>query len=124
MILDGQKFLLELSELPSETYEHFFAESACRLGLGAVFDRNDLRLLLEASLCAASCNYAFNSCCRCGISNGIDHEPHRSRLEYEFMAARDLFYTSPGWQNLARSKRAQLEKNFLRVSVGDEKLLW
>jgi hypothetical protein len=124
MITDGQKFLLELVELPLETYEHFFAERAWRLGLGAVFDRNDLRLLYEASLCAASCNYAFNECCRCGFSSAVQHEPHRTRLEYDYMAARDLFYASPGWQNLAESKRAQVEQSFLNVSVRDDQLAW
>ena len=124
MISEGDQFLKQLASVPAETFEHGFAESAGRLNLGIVFDRNDLRLLFEVSLCALSCNMAINGYCGWGNPKAAADERYRTELEHEFMAARDLFYACPGWQNLEESARRHVDLAFLRVAVDDDLLAW
>lgn len=121
---EGQTFLCELAALPADTYEHFFARCAAELQLGLVMDRNDLRLLYEASFTANACNLALNRECACAGAAASSMEARRTRMEYAFMAARDLFYASPGWQNLASAKRISLEQRFLQVAVRGDLLAW
>lgn len=121
---DGERFLRELAELPPDTYENFFARCALELGLGMVFDRNDLRLLYEASFSATACNLAFNTHCLCADGGQARNEARRTRLEREFMAARDLFYASPGWQNLPDSRKESIAECLLRVVVRDDLMAW
>jgi len=39
-----QQFLEELADLPPDTFDHRFAKTSARLGLGVLFDRNELKL--------------------------------------------------------------------------------
>lgn len=124
MKTDGQQFLQELADLPPDTFDHRFAKTSARLGLGVLFDRNELKLLYEASLRALVCNLAINGI---GAENGVispEQEGERRQFEQEFMEARDLFYASPGWQNLAESARRSVEECFLSVFVLDDRLAW
>jgi hypothetical protein len=120
---EGKKFLRELARLPVDTYEFYFSRCANELGLGFVLDRNDLRLLFEASFSATSCNLTLNESCAC-LTQPIKQEIIRRRLEQEFMVAREVFFASPGWQNLPAPKRALVRERFLRVSVRDDLLAW
>jgi hypothetical protein len=91
MKTDGQQFLQELADLPPDTFDHRFAKTSARLGLGVLFDRNELKLLYEASLRALVCNLAINGI---GAENGVirpEEEGERRQGEQEFMEARDLF---------------------------------
>jgi len=124
MKTDGQQFLEELASLPPDTFDHRFADASARLGLGVLFDRNELKLLCEASLHALLCNLAINGI---GAENGLirpEEEAERRQCEQEFMEARELLYASPGWQNLVESARQQVEQAFLRVFVMDDRLAW
>lgn len=60
MDLDGQQYLDALASLPSHTLESRFANTLAVLGLGGVFDRNELKLLYGASARALACNLAIN----------------------------------------------------------------
>lgn len=123
MKTDGQEYLEELAGLPPNTFDHRFAKTSAQLGLGAVFDRNELKLLYEASLRALLCNLAINGIGTDGVIRS-EEEPERSQCEWEFMEARDLLYASPGWQNLAPAKREAVERSFLRVLVTEDKFAW
>ena len=122
MKTDGQQFLQEMHRLPRETFAHRFAHTSAQLRLGEVFDRNELTLLYEASLRALLCNLSINGIgATCGQVRPGD-EAQRRQLEQEFMQARDLFYASPGWQNLTRCAKASIEDQFLSVLVLDDRL--
>ncbi|HTL54740.1 MAG TPA: hypothetical protein VL361_03640 [Candidatus Limnocylindrales bacterium] len=123
MKTDGQKFLDELAALPCNCFDHRFAESSAKLGLGAVFDRNELKLLYEASLRALLCHLAINGVGTPGPIRA-EEEPERRYSEQQFMGARELLYASPGWQNLAEALRERVESNFLNVFVNQENLAW
>ena len=118
----SQEFLDQLSALPSDSFEHRFAERLAQLGLGAIMERNDLTLLCEAALRANLCQEAINDAREGKIRP--DQEAKRARLEWEFMTARDIFYGSPGWQTLDESTQEMLAEEFLRVAVGEECLAW
>lgn len=122
MNLDGQHFLEALASLPSYTFESRFAKTLAGIGLGGVFDRNELKLLYEASVRALACNLAINGIGTAGEQIRLQDEAKRSRLEREFMVARDLFYASPGWQNLGNQQRQPVESTFLSVFVLDDRL--
>jgi hypothetical protein len=123
MKTDGQKFLEELAGLPPNTFDHRFADTSARLGLGSVFDRNELKLLYDASLRATLCNLAINGVGTPG-SIRAEEEPERRQREQEYMEARELFNASPGWQNLAKAQREPVERKFLNVFVTEDKLAW
>jgi hypothetical protein len=117
MKTDGQQFLEEMARLPEKTFDHRFADTSAGLGLGEVFDRNELKLLYEASWRALVCNLAINGI---GTPDGQvrpEDEAERRYLEQDFMHAGDLFYASPGWQNLSRSEQTPIEDCFLSVLV-------
>lgn len=123
MKTDGQQFLEELACLPPQTFDHRFASTSAQLGLGTVFDRNELKLLYEASLRGLLCNLAINGIGSQGLIKP-EEEAERCQCEREFMEARDLFYASPGWQNLPESKRQAVERYFLSVFVTEDRLAW
>jgi hypothetical protein len=119
---DGQQFLEELAQFPRETFDHRFANTSAGLGLGELFNRNELKLLYEASLRALMCNLAINGI---GAPNGQvrpEDETERRQLEQEFMQARELFYASPGWQNLGPCAKAPIDDHLLSVFVLDDRL--
>jgi hypothetical protein len=122
MKTDGEQFLEELASLPRETFDYRFAQASGRLGLGELFDRNDLKLLYEASVCALRCNLALNGI---GMPDGQvrpEDEAERRQLEEEFMETRELLYASPGWQVLGQCNRDAIEECFLTVLVLDDRL--
>ena len=51
-------------------------------------------------------------------------EAKRWKLELDFMTAREIFYASPGWQNLSHSDQESIRQAFLRVFVAEQKLAW
>ena len=122
MKTDGQQFLEEMARLPEKTFDHRFAETSAGLGLGEVFDRNELKLLYEASWRALVCNLAINGIGALDGKVRPEDEAERRYLETEFMDARELFYASPGWQNLSRCEQTPIENCFLRVLVLEDRL--
>lgn len=124
MDLDGQQYQAALASLPPSTFECRFAKTVTALGLDGVFDRNELKLLCEASDKALACNVALNGI---GLPEQRvlpQDERQRSRAEQEFMLARDLFYASPGWQNLDAQARKRVEESLMNVGVLDDHLAW
>jgi hypothetical protein len=124
MNLDGQHYLEALASLPANTFESRFATTLAGLGLAGIFDRNELKLLYEASIKAMACNLAINGIGLVEARIRPQDEARRSRLELEFMLARDLFFASPGWQNLHNETRKTVEETFLSVLVLDDRLAW
>jgi hypothetical protein len=118
----SQEFLEQLTALPSDWFEHRFAERLAQLGLGAVLERNDLTLLCEAALLANVCQEAINDIG--GGKTKEDQETKRVRLEWEFMTARDIFYASPGWQTLDQATQQIVIEKFFTVAVADQHLAW
>jgi len=119
---DGQDFLEELSEFPPNTFENTFLKITARLGLGCSLNGNELRMLYGAAFQAAICNIAMNGMGGCAGRIKPEPEANRTRLETEFMAARDRFYASPGWNNLPAAQRGMIQRILLRVYVRPEKL--
>jgi len=121
---EGHEFLESLKALPPDMYEYHFSMLLEELGLGELFDRNELILLYEAALRASLCQRAFNEIDG-QVGNGNQQpEANRVKLEQEFMAARDVFYGSPGWQSLEVSKQAIIEKAFFSIEVEEKCLAW
>jgi hypothetical protein len=120
--MDAPNFLEDLARLPADTFESRFSKVAVELGLGALFDGNELKLLYDAALCASLCNLAFNGSEASGGEIRPEHEAQRRKLEGDFMVAREIFWASPGWQTLSDSEREPIEQHFLRVLVAEEKL--
>lgn len=121
MNLDAQQFLQGLARLPAYTFENLFATALTKLDLANLFDRNELMLLYEAADKARACNLAINEI---GMRIRTENEIRRTELELEFMEARDIFFASPGWQNLNRKTRRTVEQIFLRVVVLNDRLAW
>ena len=122
MTNDGQSFLDQLAAFPPDSFENRFSLVAGRLGLAAALERNELTLLFDAAYGATLCNIALNGI---GLKGGAilaKNEHERSRLEHEFLVARDVLFASPGWQGLARPEQLALSKIFLTVLVTPEKL--
>ena len=122
MNLDGQHFLQALASLPTDTFESRFAATLTALGLAQVFDRNELTLLYEASVKALACNLAINGIGMPEERIRPQDEVKRNWLEREFMIARDLFFASPGWQNLDNKTRQTIEEAFLTVFILNDRL--
>ncbi len=118
----GQAFLDELAGLPPDTFESRFSTSSSTLGLGAILDRNELTLLYEAAFRANLCTEAINGVDQHEGRIKPEDEPHRVKLETEFMVARDIFYASPGWQTLSPSDQGIIDRLFLTVAVMESKL--
>jgi hypothetical protein len=121
---EGHEFLRSLKALPPELYEYHFSTLLEELGLEELFDRNELILLCEAALRASLCQRAFNDVESHGVTPNQEPEANRFKLEREFMAARDIFYGSPGWQNLESCKQAIIEKAFFNIEVEEKCLAW
>jgi len=119
----AQEFLQELGSLPPYTFESRFSRASNQLGLAEAFSRNELSLLYEATRKATACDDAINSPAAL-VGTTSDQEPKRYTLEREFMIAREIFYASPGWQNLEEQDRNTIEQVFLSVAVADDKLAW
>jgi hypothetical protein len=120
MVNHGQVFLAQLARLPADTFEHRFGETSTSLGLGLLLNRNELILLYEAALRATLCNVVINR-----LADGKlvpAEEPSRIRSEREFMLAREIFYASPGWQNLPLPKQWAIDRTLLQVSVAESRL--
>jgi hypothetical protein len=119
---DDQDFLEELSGFPPNTFENTFLKITTRLGLEHALNGNELRLLYDAAFPAALCNIAMNGLGGCGGRIKPEREANRTRLENEFMAARDRFYASPSWKNLPAAQRGMIQRILLRVYVRPDKL--
>ena len=120
----AQAFLQELGSLPPDTFESRFSRTSTQLGLASALSRNELTLLFEATFRATLCNLAINGLGALGGNIRPDQEPNRSRLERDFMVARDVFYASPGWQTLEETDQEPINRIFLGVSVAEDKLAW
>jgi hypothetical protein len=68
------------------------------------------------------CNIAFNGLSLPSREIQPAREQERTRLELEFMVARDVLFASPGWQALSRVDQLALSRIFLAVAVAPEKL--
>jgi hypothetical protein len=119
---DGQTFLTQLASLPPDTFESRFSKACSRLDLGANLSRNELTLLYEASLRATLCNVAINNPAGPDSRLNVKEELNRIKAEREFMVAREIFYASPGWQNLTPSEQVAIQNAFLQVAVPEDKL--
>ena len=122
MMTTGEEYLNELAGFPPRTFPRHFSSSATRLRLGTVLDRTELKWLYEAAFAAALCNIAINGLGGCGGRIKPEREPNRSRLEREFMAARDKLYACAGWQALPPIVKHPIQRMFLRISVNEDKL--
>ncbi len=120
---EGQKLLRELGKAPVDSYEFFFSLEANELGLGTAFDRNDLRLLFEASLRALACDIALNDK---GASpeKRFEEERRRRKFEYDFMDACQVFFACPGWQSLPAPQQETVRHRLLEVRVHDDTMAW
>jgi hypothetical protein len=101
----SQAFLNEPAEYPADSFESRFSRHFIRLALGTKLDRNELALLYEAAFRGDLCHCAIN---REGPTNGglrPEDEPARTRLELDFMVAREVFFASPGWQTLTTAEQ-------------------
>jgi len=115
-------FLQKLAGFPRRSFEGRFLEFAIRLRLGVKLTADDFKLLYEAALYASCCNLAFNGLGGCNGSIRPENETNRTGLELQFMAARDRFQVSVGWQALTPLQRQEVQTRLLRVSVADYNL--
>jgi hypothetical protein len=120
----AQEYLQELGHLPPDSFESRFSRTSMQLGLGDSFSRNELTLLYEATFRATLCNLAINGLGALRGNIRPDGEANRSLLERDFMVARDVFYASPGWQDLEEAEQEPINRIFLGVSVAEDKLAW
>jgi hypothetical protein len=122
MKADGQDFLEQLTGFPPNTFEGRFLKTSVRLGLGADLDSDELSLLYRAAFRAALCNIAFNGLGGCDGQIRPEQEGSRTRLEMEFVLARDRFLACAGWKTLQKSQKTSIEKILFRVLVEDKNL--
>lgn len=120
----AQEFLQELGNLPPDTIESRFSRASNHLSLADTLSRNELSLLYAAAFQATLCNQAINKPAELTGKTSTHQEATRYKLERDFMVAREIFYASPGWQNLEEPQRETIERAFLSVSVADDKLAW
>jgi len=120
----AQEFLSGLASFPADSFESRFCHQSASLNLAAKFDRNELTLLYEAGLGADLCQLAFNGREPNGQNILRSDEGRRCRLEWEFLNARDIFYASPGWQNLPVEDQQLIERAFLSVAVAENNQAW
>ena len=118
----SQEFLEQLASHPADTFESRFSLVSNRLGLASTLNRNELTLLYEAAFRATLCNMALNGLGEYGEEIRPELEANRTKLEWDFMVARDMFYGSPGWQELAEGEQELIKKVFLSVFVAEDKL--
>ena len=120
----GQEFLGLLAGFPKNTSECVLARSATRLELGIELDRDELALLFDAALRASVCYIAFNGLGGCRGKIKPEREVHRIQLERDFMAGRDTFFTTSGWQSLLRARKTLIHSAFLEIVVRADRLAW
>jgi len=118
----SQSFLDQLATFPPDSFENRFSMVVRRLGLAIALERNELTLLFEAAYRATLCNIAFNGLSTPNRRMQPAKEQERTRLEFDFMVARDVLFASPGWQALPRADQIALSRIFLTVTVAPEKL--
>jgi hypothetical protein len=118
---DGQEFLEKLSGFPPNTFQGNFSKTSARLGLGSTLSCAELRLLYRAAFQAAMCNIAMNGLgTHGGRTIGQARETDRTRLEVDYMFARDQFQASRGWRNLPAAQRGAIQRVLLHVCVRPE----
>src|SRR6267154_1934713 len=122
MLTNGEAFLDQLAGCSSTAFEVHFARTAARHDLGLALSGNELRSLCDAALCAAWCNIAFNGLGGCNGEIRSDREANRMILERKFMAARDEFCSSVGWQGLSESDKGSVRRIFLNIFVMGDNL--
>jgi hypothetical protein len=120
----GQEFVSLLASFPKNTFESSFARSATRLELAIELDRDELALLFDAALRARVCYIAFNGLGGCRGEIKPEREVHRIQLERDYMAARDAFFATSGWQSLLPARRGMIHSAFLEVSIRPDRLAW
>jgi len=118
----GQEFLNELAGFPPETFPSKFSGFATRIHLGTALDATELKWLYEVAFVAALCNIAINGLGGCGGIIKPEREPHRRRLESDFMVARDELYACAGWQALPSFVKQPIQRMFLRIYVNEDNL--
>jgi hypothetical protein len=87
-----------------------------------VLDIDEVGLLYRAAFLARLCNIAFNGLGGCRDEIRPEKEPHRRKLEMDFMRARTALFASSGWQHLTAARKATVARVFLQVKVMDENL--
>jgi hypothetical protein len=122
MKTDGHDFLEQLAAFPPTSFEGRFLKLSTRLRLAQDFSANELSLLYGAAFRAALCSIAFNGLGGCDSELKPDQEPHRTRLEQDFMDARSKFLACPGWQALSNSRKDSVQRTFLKVEITEENL--
>ena len=123
MMTTGHEYLKELAHFPPKTFPSRFSTIATRLHLGTAMNRTELKWLYDAAFRATLCNIAINGLGGCGGRIKPEHEPNRTRLEWEFMAARDKLYACAGWQALPPFVRHPIQNTFLRIFVNEDNLV-
>ncbi len=79
-------------------------------------------MLYTAAFHATLCNIAFNGLGGCGGEITPDREPVRIALEREFMAAREMFFGSRGWNAMPAAVRGSVRRLFLHVTIAERNL--
>lgn len=118
----GKKFLEELANLPSSTFEHYFSGVAMRLGLSETMNDHDLDQLLHVAFLAWLCNIEFNAHREQDRTAKPNLELWRITMEQEFMTRKNEVLNCVGWKALRPEIREQAERIFFQVSVAENKL--
>ena len=121
-VASAQSLLKELSAFRRNTFENRFSRKATQLNLDLLLSRADLILLFEAALTATICNTAINGRGGCRGMIRPDREIHRIKLERMFMAARNRFCATVGYQAFSDSQKALIHSNLLAVAIADDNL--
>lgn len=124
MKTDGQEFLEQLDSFAPNKFARRFSKNCTRVGLGAVLDGDELNLLYKAAFRGTLCNIAINGLGGCDGEIKAEREANRTRLEWQFMAARDELYASAGWRALGPAAKGSVERVFLNVFVAEYNLAW
>lgn len=122
MKTDGHDFLEQLAAFPPTSFEGRFLKLSTRLRLAQDFSANELSLLYGAAFRAALCTVAFNGLGGCDSELKPDQEPHRTKLEQDYMDARSKFQACGGWKALSESRRDSVHQAFLKVEIAEENL--
>jgi hypothetical protein len=110
----GKEFVARLQSI-SERFGDRFLQILTRLGLQSTLNRQELALLYRAALNASACNIAINDLLAPRFQT--ESEATRRTLEWTFVAARDSFFATDGWQALSELQKASVQKIFLNVFV-------
>lgn len=124
MIMNGQTLLDRLGASRTDGFAVRFSKISTRLGLGVCLTENEVNLLYQAAFYGTLCNIAFNGLGGCGDQARPARETNRIILEQEFMAARNGFLASQGWQRLCANQQHSIRGVFFHVTVDDDNLFW